>query len=223
MDSEILLDILGNDTRRRILSILAKEPMYFNQVAKKIGIGQQAVLRHMQALENSGLIETYSEKSDFGAPDRKYYRLNSSFVLTVALSEDNFKISSQKVVEFRYKDFVKYYRSLESISEDTGKALSSLQENLGRIEQEISTVESHLNDLLALRQLILQRLHKIGQRDFEEDERMILYSIIEKLPKSMSELSGMTDMEESAIRSKLMEMKSKISKDSAELLFGELG
>ena len=48
--------------------------MYFNQLAREIGIGQQAILRHMEALENGGLIKTYAEKSDLGAPDRKYYQ-----------------------------------------------------------------------------------------------------------------------------------------------------
>jgi len=46
--------------------------MYFNQLSKELGIGQQAVLRHMQVLENSGLIESYAEKSELGAPNRKY-------------------------------------------------------------------------------------------------------------------------------------------------------
>ncbi|NOJ26627.1 MAG: transcriptional regulator, partial [Nitrososphaera sp.] len=85
VDSDTLLDILGNDTRRKILTALSDEPMYFNQLAKELGVGQQAVLRHLQTLEESGLIETYAEKSDLGAPDRKYYRLNDSFILTVSL------------------------------------------------------------------------------------------------------------------------------------------
>ncbi|HZT34685.1 MAG TPA: ArsR family transcriptional regulator, partial [Nitrososphaera sp.] len=42
MDPDIILDILGNDTRRKILSILSQEPMYFNQLAREIDIGQQA-------------------------------------------------------------------------------------------------------------------------------------------------------------------------------------
>ena len=71
MDSNLILDILGNSTRRKILTVLSEEPMYFNQLAKKIGIGQQAVLRHLRALEDLALMETYVEKSDFGAPDRK--------------------------------------------------------------------------------------------------------------------------------------------------------
>jgi ArsR family transcriptional regulator len=81
------------------LAVLSQEPMYFNQLAKKIGIGQQAILRHLQALEESGLIETYAEKSNLGAPDRKYYRLTTSFILTISLSEDDFTITNQKIAE----------------------------------------------------------------------------------------------------------------------------
>ena len=50
-----ILDIIGNNTRRKILSTLSREPMYFNQLAKEIGIGQQAILRHVNALEDIGL------------------------------------------------------------------------------------------------------------------------------------------------------------------------
>jgi len=53
VNSDIILDILGNDTRRKILVALADEPMYFNQLAKELGVGQQAVLRHLQTLERS--------------------------------------------------------------------------------------------------------------------------------------------------------------------------
>ena len=45
-----ILDIIGNNTRRKILATLAREPMYFNQLAKEIGVGQQAILRHMKVL-----------------------------------------------------------------------------------------------------------------------------------------------------------------------------
>ena len=66
-----ILDIIGNNTRRKILATLAREPMYFNQLAKEIGVGQQAILRHMKALEDIGVVASYAEKSNLGAPDRK--------------------------------------------------------------------------------------------------------------------------------------------------------
>ena len=79
LNTDLILDILGNSTRRKILFVLSKEPLYFNQLSKIVGIGQQSILRHMKILEDSGLIETYTEESNLGAPDRKYYQLASTF------------------------------------------------------------------------------------------------------------------------------------------------
>jgi ArsR family transcriptional regulator len=204
--------------------------MYFNQLAKEIGVGQQAVLRHMQALENSGLIETYTEKSDLGAPDRKYYRLNSSFSLTISISNDAFSIENHKIVESRYKESDKFYKKFGSTTakEGTGHALSSLQGSLTDLDNEISNLETRLNDLRALKQLILHRIHEIGKNNFDLLERRILYSIIitrtgeeggeEKSPKSIYDLAEMLNEKESRIRNALASIYSKIDNESAKKL-----
>ena len=222
LNANLILDILGNDTRRKILTVLSEEPMYFNQLAKKIGIGQQAILRHLQVLEGIGLIETYAEKSDFGAPDRKYYRLNDSFILTISLSEDNFTITKQNITESRNKESKKYYKNLDSMPEETGEALSLLQENLNKIEEQISAQEFRLNDLYALRQMVLSKLHKIGMTSFKENERRLLYKIVEESPRSIAQLSDLVDEKESNLKDLIREMRSKVDKDSAQLLFGNL-
>lgn len=222
VNSDIILDILGNDTRRKILVALADEPMYFNQLAKEVGVGQQAVLRHLQTLEESGLIETYAEKSDLGAPDRKYYRLSDSFILTVSLSEDHFVIKKKRIVESRQQESKKYYDAFDSTPEEMGSALYSLQENLSNVEEEISVLEARLNDLYSLKQQILNRLHKIGVDNFEENERKILYAIVEELPMSIADLSDMVGEKESRLKDLIMVMKSKMDKDNAQLLFGKL-
>ena len=222
MDSDIILNILGNDTRRKILAVLSDEPMYFNQLAKEIGVGQQAMLRHLQALEESGLVEAYAEKSKLGAPDRKYYRLSDSFILTISLSEDHFAMKKQKIVQSRHKESKKYYETLDLIPEGTGEALSLLQENLIDVENEISHLESRLNDLYALKQRILRRLHQIGMDAFEDYERKILYMIVEESPSSIGELSNITGEKESNLKGLLTGMRNKVNKDDAQLLFGKL-
>jgi ArsR family transcriptional regulator len=78
-DANLILDILGNSTRRRILFLLSKEPLYFNQLSKIIGIGQQSILRHMKILEDSGLIETYTQESNLGAPNRNIIECSYKF------------------------------------------------------------------------------------------------------------------------------------------------
>lgn len=218
MDTDLILDILGNDTRRKILAILSQEPMYFNQLAKEIDIGQQAILRHLQALETNGLIETYSEKSKLGAPDRKYYRLNNSFILTVSLSEDDFTVTKQELIESRHEGSKKYYRAIDLMPKGAGEALISLQENLLDIEEETSILESRLNDLRALKQLVLSKLHEIGMESFEQEERRILYKIVTESPRSIAELSDMVGQKESSLKNTIGKMRNKMDKDDAKML-----
>ena len=176
----------------------------------------------MQALENSGLIESYAKKSDLGAPNRKYYRLSSSFSLTISISKDAFSIESRKIVEPRYKKSDKFYKKFNSITKDTGQALTSLQESLTNLDNEISNLESRLNDFRAVKQLILHRIHEIGKDNFDLLERRILYSIIiragEKSPKSIYDLADMLNEKESRVKNALASVYSKISNDSAKKL-----
>ena len=211
-DDDIILDIIGNNTRRKILATLAREPMYFNQLAKEISTGQQAILRHMKTLEDIGLIESYAEKSNLGAPDRKYYRLNSSFSLTICLSEDAFSIKSHKIEQYRHKESDKFYKEYDLLAqEDDGETLNQIQSNLTKIEMEISNLDSRLNDLRALKQLIVSRLHKIAKDNFEEEfERKILHTIAGESPKSIAELANRLNEKQSNVTKTLHRMNKKL-------------
>jgi ArsR family transcriptional regulator len=114
-DTSVLLDVLGNETRRRILNLISHEPMYFNQLAKEIRTGQQAILRHVKILEDTGLIESYAMRSDLGAPDRKYYKVNSSFNLSISVSNDNFTIRNEDIEELRYKEADTLYKKFDEL------------------------------------------------------------------------------------------------------------
>jgi ArsR family transcriptional regulator len=211
-DDDIILDIIGNNTRRKILATLSQEPMYFNQLAKEIGIGQQAILRHMKTLEDIGLIESYAEKSNLGAPDRKYYRLNSSFSLTICLSEDAFSIENHKIEQYRHKESDRFYKEYDLLAEeDDVRILNQLQSSLTNIETEISNLDSRLNDLRALKQLIVSRLHKIAKDNFEEEfERKILHTIVGESPKSVSELANKLNEKQSNVTKTLHKMNKKL-------------
>ena len=239
-DSGSILDIIGNSTRRRILAVLSQEPMYFNQLSKEIGIGQQSILRHMRVLEDSGIITSYAERSDLGAPDRKYYKLNSAFSLTISISEDTFGIKNRSIVESRYGGSKKFYKEFDSTPAETGNALIHMQSTLMRVEKEISDLELCLNDLRALKQLILGRLHRIGRETFEGYlEREVLYDIIEhrgvarkekisgrrksiRRRRSVHEIADTLNENEYHIEASLAKIRNKLEKNSAELLLGNL-
>jgi len=59
-DSSIdIFDVLSNETRRRILEILAEEPAYLNQLTREIRVSQQAILKHLEYLQERGIIKSF--------------------------------------------------------------------------------------------------------------------------------------------------------------------
>jgi ArsR family transcriptional regulator len=85
-----------------------------------------------------------------------------------------------------------------------------------------SHLESSMNDLRAIKQLILHRIHEIGKDNFDQLERRILYSKIiragEKSPKSVYDLADMLNEKESLIKNALASVYSKRGNDSAKKL-----
>jgi ArsR family transcriptional regulator len=243
-DTDVLLDVLGNETRRRILNLISHEPMYFNQLAKEIRTGQQAILRHVKILEDTGLIESYAMRSDLGAPDRKYYRVSSSFNLNISISNDNFTVRNEGIEELRYEEADTLYKNFdeldslflnhnndnaldESIDRNTksnqrksimslDQILLKLQQNLEDTEGQILHLESRLNDLRALKQSILKKIHDIEKENFDDIERRLICSIMEgpmcrnEEQLTISELAEILDKNEKTIRNALSRITDKL-------------
>ena len=248
-NTDVLFDVLGNETRRRILNMISHEPMYFNQIAKEMRTGQQAILRHVKILEDTGLIESYSEKSDLGAPDRKYYRVNSSFNLSISVSNDNFTIRTEDIEELRYKEADILYKKFDELHSFTfyqndrlnqalnndknikdtkrkqivslGQILSKLQKNLEDTEGQILHLESRLNDLRALKQAIIKKMHNIEKENFDDIERRIMCLLLEgpmhqnEEHLTVSELAEILDKNERTIKNAMSRITDKLENGSS--------
>ncbi len=213
--------VLGNKTRRNILSILADEPMYFNQVSKETGIGQQAMLRHMQLLEDTGFVDTYGEKSKFGAPDRKYYHLDSSFNLSVSLSEDEFTInySERGMSEDRLNRLS--YKKFGQISSDPTLGLETIKTHLKEVDEEITRLQTEIDNLKQVRQTLLHKMHQIGIDNLTFLERKMAYKMMRKGSSSIADLSKMTGENKAQVLEALTGLQSKIGNRSMKALFGD--
>ena len=249
--TNVLLDVLGNETRRRILNLISHEPMYFNQLAREIRTGQQAILRHMKILEDAGLIKSYAERSSLGAPDRKYYRVNSSFNLSISVSNDNFTIRNDNIEELRYKEADTLYKKFDELHSVTfylndrlnqtengdkytkynntnrrrihslDQILSKLQRSLEDTEGQILHLESRLNDLRALKQAIIKRMHNIEKENFDDIERRLMCLLLEgsmhlnEEKLTISELAEMLDKNERAIKNAMSRITDKLENGSS--------
>ena len=196
IDVDVVLEIMSNETRRRLLSILSEEPMYFNQLARKVDIGQQAILRHVNILEKAGIIESYEERSSLGAPNRKYYKVRTAFNLNVSLSRDSFSVANREITETRFKPTLRLYKYLESpVSHRSTKQLTFLRDSLLDIESQISELEERITDLMALKQKLLNYLHLVCfDSKFEPLESDLIYKIIKRSPNKLADLAEMVDL-----------------------------
>jgi ArsR family transcriptional regulator len=92
LDPVEILDILGNENRRRILQLLSFRPFYFNEMAKRLDLGPKAVIDHLEMLERAGLIECYRDDRR----RRKYFRIAENVVLEVAFSPHSYGIRTYR-------------------------------------------------------------------------------------------------------------------------------
>src|SRR5439155_2000235 len=72
-----------NPTRMRYIERRARESHYPVQLSKELGVSQQAVVKHLRALQESGLVSSVEEKSDLGGPNRRAYRATERFSLQI--------------------------------------------------------------------------------------------------------------------------------------------
>ncbi|MFC7167631.1 ArsR/SmtB family transcription factor [Halospeciosus flavus] len=89
MDSGALLDLLGNENRRRILRLLSRKPCYVTEISEYIGVSPKAVIDHLRRLEEAGLVESRTDDQR-----RKYFHISQNLRLEVTLSPYSFGTKS---------------------------------------------------------------------------------------------------------------------------------
>lgn len=87
----MLLSIVENPTRRRILESLVREPSYPLRLSKELGVSQQAVMKNLALMEQNGLVESSRVDSDMG-PMRNLYTPSSEFTLVVEMHSSQFSV-----------------------------------------------------------------------------------------------------------------------------------
>jgi ArsR family transcriptional regulator len=91
MNLELLLDVMGCKTRRDILDLLRDEPRFVSQISRELEIGQKAIIEHLRAMEEAGLLKSSFQKIERGRP-RKYYDISKDVEFQVFISQGAIRI-----------------------------------------------------------------------------------------------------------------------------------
>jgi ArsR family transcriptional regulator len=207
---------LKSETRRKILAMLASEPMYLTQLAFNLNLGQQAIFRHLQLLEEAGLLDSDFKDAGQGAP-RRYYQIARAVRVEVQISPEMFdvglfdvpriEISTPKEfpelaeVVKKCAELGKTPNSKEKLSEysdllkELGKELSKVNIAKSIAEATYSNIRRQIRaiafELLPQRidQRIIQTLASRGGELTIEDLSLILNLTEETIGERMAELA----------------------------------
>lgn len=91
MDLEAILDVMGCKTRRDILTLLTQEPRFVSEISKELEIGQKAIIEHLKAMEELGLLKSSFQKIERGRP-RKYYDISQKVEIQICIDGTTIKM-----------------------------------------------------------------------------------------------------------------------------------
>ena len=124
MDLEAILDVMGCKTRRDILDFLRDEPRFVSQISRELEVGQKAIIEHLRAMENVGLLNSSLQKIERGRP-RKYYGISSEIEFQIFISQGAIRV---KVPGHQFQELQRLEERAR-MGEDVTDELENLIEN----------------------------------------------------------------------------------------------
>lgn len=140
-DLDLLLSVVENPTRRRILESIVKEPNYPLRLSKELGVSQQAVMKNLALMEQSGLVMSYRESSSMG-PMRTLYVPNTEFTLVVEMHSRMF--SAKVLGPSESMDGVQ-----DMDPEEASRRIEEIKKRVEELDKERATLVSEMNSIIS--------------------------------------------------------------------------
>ncbi len=160
-DLDKVFKALGHMTRRRILQLLAQTPRYPYELSKMLNLNRRVVLKHLEALEEAGLIDRETGESNLG-PDRTYYRLNVSFGLSTTILPNAFIVGLTSSTVNAPALFIPIQQTQEDKSEINQVRMLLIE--VLELSRRLQDLEDERLRLVALRGQLLQRVETLVSR-----------------------------------------------------------
>ncbi len=182
MDSAALLDLLGNENRRRILRLLARKPCYVTEISEYLGVSPKAVIEHLRKLEEAGLIESRVDDQR-----RKYFHIARNVRLEVNVSPYGYASKSAYPSNNSFDITTCRHLSLDVAWDETDQLddLLSALEDLEQLENELSLAQRWVQGQLCD---VLDRVSEIVGAGPESRIYADVLASVRSEPKSISEL-----------------------------------
>lgn len=167
-----ILDAIGNESRRKILELLAKKPCYVSEIAYYLRMAPKVVIEHLEKLESAGIVRSVEDGR------RRYYYIPKNVHIEVTISPHRFEVhvssdnTSNPSEALRELESKLSYLNVKSDSlSEVYKALKVAEDICTKFSAIHGSIISKLNELT---ELILEEVEKIVSDDLE---RLILLAM----------------------------------------------
>ncbi|MGA2676459.1 MAG: ArsR/SmtB family transcription factor [Methanobacterium sp.] len=130
MNLEDILDVMGCKTRRNILNLIKEEPRFVSQISRELEVGQKAIIEHLRAMENTGLLNSSFRKIERGRP-RKYYDISHDIEFQIFISQGTMRL---KVPGHEFQELQKIEekaRMGEEVSDELENLIKDYEKAMG--------------------------------------------------------------------------------------------
>ncbi|RXK51867.1 metalloregulator ArsR/SmtB family transcription factor [Halorientalis pallida] len=201
MDSAELLNLLGNENRRRILRLLARKPCYVTEISEYLGVSPKAVIDHLRKLEEAGLVESRTDDQR-----RKYYFISQNLRLEVSVSPYGFGVKSA----YPASQSLDVAASCRHLKIDVSTRDPT---DLGDVATELARLEQLENELSMAQRWVQGRLaavmEQLGEKLDVDDTRLyadVLNALVEE-PATTDEIVETVEAPPPVVREALTELE----------------
>ncbi len=168
MDPAKLLDILGNENRRKIIQLLANRPCYVSEISSRLGVGPKAIISHLNLLEQAGLIEYSVDEQR-----RKYFNIANNMRLEVSVSPYSYNVTLQDIAldrEVIGESYVAEKKEVTAIEDSSFffLKLSGRLHELNKRQKELAQMQKHLQvEYTEMMNLCMDSIEEIAKNPVE--------------------------------------------------------
>lgn len=208
---DVLLTILENPARRKIIGRLSQGPSYPLEIAKEVGIDQQLVVAHLKSMERNGIVKSRMEASPVG-PKRRIYFLSQSAYLTVSFGPylyDEKYFTFETLPNKLSKDAIDFLERMEEIKDkDSQNTLEPIADLISDIDKKLASLEDEKAVILYIRNLAMKQASKAFEKEkTTPNERRILHFILDEQSNDVDEISKTLNLREALVRDILAKLK----------------
>ncbi|MFX1560798.1 MAG: ArsR/SmtB family transcription factor [Promethearchaeota archaeon] len=167
-DLDKVFKALGNETRRRILRLLAQGERYPYELSKVLGLTPRGVFKHLEALQEAGLVERQHGESEVG-PDRVYYRLNVRFGLSTTILPNAFTVRLRSHGRTGRRLIVPQGFIIPEARPDVA-AVRKLLRELGKVNRKLESLDDERMRFASLRSQIIRQIDAIMEHAAWDEE-----------------------------------------------------